>query len=57
MFVNVGGGYVEKQMFFFLVSNIKYFISIFDLFTDSPSYIYIYNNMSEDPHNVVYAEI
>jgi hypothetical protein len=38
--ISVGGGYVEKQMFFFQVriSHILRFISTCDLFTDSPSY-------------------
>jgi hypothetical protein len=38
--INVGGGYVEKLMFFFQI-RILYvlrFISICDLFTDSPTY-------------------
>jgi hypothetical protein len=35
--INVGGGYVEKQIFF-PGSNITYFIPICDLFTYSPSY-------------------
>jgi hypothetical protein len=37
--INVGGGYVEKWMFFFQVQILRVlnFISICDLFTDSPS--------------------
>jgi hypothetical protein len=37
--INVGGGYVEKEMFFFQVriSHALRFISICDLFTNSPS--------------------
>jgi hypothetical protein len=40
MCINVGGGYDEKYMFFFQVwiSHILGFISICDLFTDSPAY-------------------
>jgi hypothetical protein len=38
--VNVSGGHVEKQMFFFQVriSHVLRFISVCDLFTDSPPY-------------------
>jgi hypothetical protein len=37
--INVGGGYVEKYIFFFQfqISHVLRFISICDLFTDSPS--------------------
>jgi hypothetical protein len=43
--INVGGGYVEKKKRFTLqvrISHILRFISICDLFTDSPSYIRLY---------------
>jgi hypothetical protein len=37
--INVAGGYGEKYMFFkFRKSHVLHFISICDLFTDSPSY-------------------
>jgi hypothetical protein len=39
--INVGGGYVEKKMFLqFRISHVLRFISVYDLFTDSASYIY-----------------
>jgi hypothetical protein len=39
--ISVGGGYVKKQFFFIQVriSHVLHFVSICDLFTDSPSYI------------------
>jgi hypothetical protein len=36
--INVGGGYVEKFFFQVGISYVLRFISICDLFTDSPSY-------------------
>jgi hypothetical protein len=33
--INVGGGYIEKHMF---LSNLEFYISICDVFTDSPLY-------------------
>jgi hypothetical protein len=43
-YINLGGGYVEKLMFFFQVriSHVLRFISVCDLFTDCPSNIYPY---------------
>jgi hypothetical protein len=40
-FINVGKGYVEKQLFFQVtISYVLRFISICDLFTDSSSYFW-----------------
>jgi hypothetical protein len=42
--INIDGGYVEKQMFFQVrTAHVLRFISICDLFTDSPSYICLEN--------------
>jgi hypothetical protein len=38
MCINVGGGYVENDISQAAISNVLRFISICDLFTDSPSY-------------------
>jgi hypothetical protein len=38
-FINVGGGYVEIQMFLGFECHMSRFTSICDLFADSPSYL------------------